>query len=179
MGTIREDYLKEIGMLPKLSYDESEALYTRYLNGEQELFEELLNGNLYRVYPTVIAMNVEEKIFMDAVQEGSYELLKVFTKTKPPVKNLITEMNIAIRRGITSVVTEEQEAKALVQKFTDDLKKVSDAATKFAKENGRAPKPKELAEALQMDEGDIRCMLDMAFPNDSTEADESKEKEEN
>lgn len=180
MGTIREDYLKEMELLPKLSEDETIELYEQYLDGDQKVFEKLVNGNLYRVYPKVVEKNADEKIFMDAVQEGSYALLKVFTEKKPPAEDVMKEILKAIETGIGSVIQEENRAKSALNVFTEDLNKVSEAAVQFAKENGRAPKAEELAKIMGMDEGDVRCMLDLAFPNDSndTDSEENDEKEE-
>mgnify|MGYP001851548413 FL=1 len=144
-------YLREIGKIPLLTYDEELDLAKRILTGDEEAKQKLAESNLRLVVSIAKKYVGRGMLFLDLIQEGNMGLIKAVEKfdyTKG--YKFSTYATWWIRQAITRAIADQARTIRIPVHMVETINKLIRTSRHLLQKNGREPTPEEIAEEMEI-----------------------------
>ena len=144
-------YLREIGKIPLLSYEEELELAKRILEDDEEARQKLSESNLRLVVSIAKKYIGRGMLFLDLIQEGNMGLIKAVEKfdyTKG--FKFSTYATWWIRQAITRAIADQARTIRIPVHMVETINKLIRTSRHLLQQLGREPMPEELAKELDM-----------------------------
>lgn len=144
-------YLREIGRIPLLNYDEELELAKRVLENDEEAKQKLAESNLRLVVSIAKKYVGRGMLFLDLIQEGNMGLIKAVEKFdyKKGFK-FSTYATWWIRQAITRAIADQARTIRIPVHMVETINKLIRTSRHLLQRLGREPSPEEIAEELEM-----------------------------
>ena len=150
-------YLKEIGRIPLLTYEEEVELAKRIEAGDQRAKDQLAEANLRLVVSIAKRYVGRGMQFLDLIQEGNMGLIKAVDKFEHKKGfKFSTYATWWIRQAITRAIADQARTIRIPVHMVDTINKLVRAQRQLVQELGRDPLPEEVAELMNMDVEKVR-----------------------
>ena len=156
-------YLKEIGKIPLLTYEEEKALAIRIANGDEEAVEEMVLHNLRLVVMVAKKYKGCGLPLLDLIQEGNTGLIegaKKFDLSKG--YRFSTYATWWIRQKIGRALSNQSRNIRIPAHIAELTSKIKRAYGPLTQQLGRTPTEEEVAEYIGSDIDKVRVALDMS-----------------
>ena len=173
-------FLKEIGKIPLLTYEEENELAERMLNGDKEAKKQLVESNLRLVVSIAKKYIGRGMHFLDLIQEGNLGLIKAvdkFDQTKG--YKFSTYATWWIRQAITRAIADQARTIRIPVHMVETINKLIRTSRHLLQTLGREPTPEEIAAELEMPVEKVREVLKVAQEPISLETPVGEEDESN
>ena len=153
-------YLREIGKIPLLSFDEELELAKRVINGDEEAKQKLAESNLRLVVSIAKKYVGRGMLFLDLIQEGNMGLIKAVEKfdyTKG--YKFSTYATWWIRQAITRAIADQARTIRIPVHMVETINKLIRVSRQLLQELGREPSPEEIAKEMNMPVERVREIL--------------------
>lgn len=147
-------YLKEIGKISLLSFDEEQELAIKIENGDHSAREKMINSNL-RLVVSVAKRYVKgsKMSILDLIQEGNTGLIKAVGKFDyRKGYKFSTYAMWWIRQAITRAIADQSRTIRVPVHMKETMNKITKISRRFVIENAREPSVTELAELVKISE---------------------------
>ncbi len=144
-------YLREIGKIPLLTYDEELELAKRVLENDEEAKQKLAESNLRLVVSIAKKYAGRGMLFLDLIQEGNMGLIKAVEKfdyTKG--YKFSTYATWWIRQAITRAIADQARTIRIPVHMVETINKLIRTSRHLLQKLGREPSPEEIAEEMEM-----------------------------
>ena len=144
-------YLREIGRIPLLTYDEELDLAKRILKGDEEAKQKLAESNLRLVVSIAKKYVGRGMLFLDLIQEGNMGLIKAVEKfdyTKG--FKFSTYATWWIRQAITRAIADQARTIRIPVHMVETINKLIRTSRHLLQQMGREPTPEEIAAEMEM-----------------------------
>ena len=144
-------YLREIGRIPLLTFDEELDLAKRILEGDEEAKQKLAESNLRLVVSIAKKYVGRGMLFLDLIQEGNMGLIKAVEKfdyTKG--FKFSTYATWWIRQAITRAIADQARTIRIPVHMVETINKLIRTSRHLLQKNGREPTPEEIAEEMEI-----------------------------
>ena len=144
-------YLREIGRIKLLTYDQELELAKRILEDDEEARQELAEANLRLVVSIAKKYVGRGMLFLDLIQEGNMGLIKAVEKfdyTKG--FKFSTYATWWIRQSITRAIADQARTIRIPVHMVETINKLIRTSRHLLQKLGREPTPEELSEELEM-----------------------------
>lgn len=144
-------YLREIGKIPLLTYDEELDLAQRVLDGDEEAKQKLAESNLRLVVSIAKKYVGRGMLFLDLIQEGNMGLIKAVEKfdyTKG--FKFSTYATWWIRQAITRAIADQARTIRIPVHMVETINKLIRTSRHLLQQLGREPSPEEIAEEMEI-----------------------------
>ena len=144
-------YLKEIGGIQLLSYDEETELAKKILDGNEDAKKKLTESNLRLVVSIAKKYLGRGMNFLDLIQEGNMGLIRAVEKfdyTKG--YKFSTYATWWIRQAITRAIADQARTIRIPVHMVETINRVIRTSRHLLQQNGKEPTPEELSKELEM-----------------------------
>ncbi len=144
-------YLREIGRIPLLTYDEELELAKRVLEGDEEAKQKLVESNLRLVVSIAKKYVGRGMLFLDLIQEGNMGLIKAVEKfdyTKG--FKFSTYATWWIRQAITRAIADQARTIRIPVHMVETINKLIRTSRHLLQQMGREPTPEEIAKEMEI-----------------------------
>ena len=144
-------YLREIGRIPLLTFDQELDLAKRILDGDEEAKKELAESNLRLVVSIAKKYVGRGMLFLDLIQEGNMGLIKAVEKfdyTKG--FKFSTYATWGIRQAITRAIADQVRTIRIPVHMVETINKLIRISRHLLQQMGREPTPEEIAKEMEM-----------------------------
>ena len=144
-------YLREIGKIPLLSFEDELDLAKRVLEGEEEAKQKLAESNLRLVVSIAKKYVGRGMLFLDLIQEGNMGLIKAVEKfdyTKG--YKFSTYATWWIRQAITRAIADQARTIRIPVHMVETINKLIRTSRHLLQILGREPTPEEIAEEMEI-----------------------------
>ena len=144
-------YLREIGRIKLLTYDQELELAKKILDGDEEAKQELAEANLRLVVSIAKKYVGRGMLFLDLIQEGNMGLIKAVEKfdyTKG--FKFSTYATWWIRQSITRAIADQARTIRIPVHMVETINKLIRNSRHLLQRLGREPTPEELSKELEM-----------------------------
>ena len=144
-------YLREIGRIPLLTYDEELALAKRILEGDEEAKQKLAESNLRLVVSIAKKYVGRGMLFLDLIQEVNMGLIKAVEKfdyTKG--YKFSTYATWWIRQAITRAIADQARTIRIPVHMVETINKLIRTSRHLLQQLGREPSPEEIAAEMEI-----------------------------
>ena len=144
-------YLKEIGRIPLLSFDEELELAKRVLENDEEAKQKLAESNLRLVVSIAKKYVGRGMLFLDLIQEGNMGLIKAVEKFdyKKGYK-FSTYATWWIRQAITRAIADQARTIRIPVHMVETINKLIRISRHLLQLLGREPTPEEIAQEMEI-----------------------------
>ena len=144
-------YLKEIGRIPLLSFEEELELAKRVLEKDEEAKQKLAESNLRLVVSIAKKYVGRGMLFLDLIQEGNMGLIKAVEKFdyKKGYK-FSTYATWWIRQAITRAIADQARTIRIPVHMVETINKLIRTSRHLLQLLGREPTPEEIAEEMEI-----------------------------
>ena len=144
-------YLREIGRIPLLTFDEEIELAKRVLDGDEEAKQKLAESNLRLVVSIAKKYVGRGMLFLDLIQEGNMGLIKAVEKFnyKKGYK-FSTYATWWIRQAITRAIADQARTIRIPVHMVETINKLIRTSRHLLQMLGREPTPEEIAEEMEI-----------------------------
>lgn len=150
-------YLKEIGRIPLLTYEEEVELAKKIEAGDQRAKDQLAEANLRLVVSIAKRYVGRGMQFLDLIQEGNMGLIKAVDKFEHKKGfKFSTYATWWIRQAITRAIADQARTIRIPVHMVETINKLVRAQRQLVQELGRDPLPEEVAELMNMDVEKVR-----------------------
>ena len=155
-------YLREIGQIPLLSYEEEIDYAQRVLNGEEEAKQKLIESNL-RLVVSIAKKHTNRGLKMlDLIQEGNMGLMKAVEKFEYEKGfKFSTYATWWIRQAITRAIADQGRTIRIPVHMIETINKIKKESRIILQEIGKEPTAEELAEKLELPVEKVKSILEM------------------
>ena len=144
-------YLREIGKIPLLSFEEELELAKLVLDGDEDAKKKLSESNLRLVVSIAKKYVGRGMLFLDLIQEGNMGLIKAVEKfdyTKG--YKFSTYATWWIRQAITRAIADQARTIRIPVHMVETINKLIRTSRLLLQRLGREPSPEEIAQELEM-----------------------------
>ena len=144
-------YLREIGRIPLLSYDEELELAKKVLAGDEAAKQKLAESNLRLVVSIAKKYVGRGMLFLDLIQEGNMGLIKAVEKfdyTKG--YKFSTYATWWIRQAITRAIADQARTIRIPVHMVETINKLIRTSRHLLQQMGREPTPEEIAAEMEL-----------------------------
>ena len=144
-------YLREIGRIPLLTFDEELDLAKRVLEGDEEAKQKLAESNLRLVVSIAKKYVGRGMLFLDLIQEGNMGLIKAVEKFdyKKGYK-FSTYATWWIRQAITRAIADQARTIRIPVHMVETINKLIRTSRHLLQILGREPTPEEIAKEMEI-----------------------------
>ena len=155
-------YLREIGQIPLLSYEEEIDYAQRVLNGEEEAKQKLIESNL-RLVVSIAKKHTNRGLKMlDLIQEGNMGLTKAVEKFEYEKGfKFSTYATWWIRQAITRAIADQGRTIRIPVHMIETINKIKKESRIILQETGKEPTAEELATKLELPVEKVKSILEM------------------
>ncbi len=145
-------YLKEIGRIPLLTFEQEISLAKRVEKGEKEAKKILINSNLRLVVSIAKKYVGRGLTLLDLIQEGNQGLIRAVEKYdwRRGFK-FSTYATWWIRQSITRAIADQARTIRIPVHMVENINRFLRTSRKLMQELGREPTPEEVAKVLDID----------------------------
>ena len=173
-------FLKEIGKIRLLTFEEENVLAERMLNGDKEAKKQLIESNLRLVVSIAKKYIGRGMNFLDLIQEGNLGLIKAVDKfDQSKGYKFSTYATWWIRQAITRAIADQARTIRIPVHMVETINKLIKTSRHLLQTLGREPTPEEIAEELEMPVEKVRDILKVAQEPISLETPVGEEDESN
>ncbi|MFR2534193.1 MAG: RNA polymerase sigma factor RpoD [Clostridia bacterium] len=144
-------YLREIGRIPLLSYEQELELAQKVLEGDEEAKQKLAESNLRLVVSIAKKYVGRGMLFLDLIQEGNMGLIKAVEKfdyTKG--FKFSTYATWWIRQAITRAIADQARTIRIPVHMVETINKLIRTSRHLLQQLGREPTPDEIAKEMEI-----------------------------
>ncbi len=144
-------YLREIGKIPLLTFDEELDLAKRILEGDEDAKQKLAESNLRLVVSIAKKYVGRGMLFLDLIQEGNMGLIKAVEKfdyTKG--FKFSTYATWWIRQAITRAIADQARTIRIPVHMVETINKLIRTSRNLLQQMGREPTPEEIAKEMEI-----------------------------
>ena len=144
-------YLREIGRIPLLTFDQELDLAKRILKGDEEAKQKLAESNLRLVVSIAKKYVGRGMLFLDLIQEGNMGLIKAVEKfdyTKG--FKFSTYATWWIRQAITRAIADQARTIRIPVHMVETINKLIRTSRHLLQQLGREPTPEEIAQEMEI-----------------------------
>ena len=144
-------YLREIGRIPLLTFEEELDLAEKVLQGEEDAKQKLAESNLRLVVSIAKKYVGRGMLFLDLIQEGNMGLIKAVEKfdyTKG--FKFSTYATWWIRQAITRAIADQARTIRIPVHMVETINKLIRTSRHLLQQLGREPTPEEIAVEMEI-----------------------------
>ena len=144
-------YLREIGRIPLLTYEQELDLAKKILKGDEEARQQLAESNLRLVVSIAKKYVGRGMLFLDLIQEGNMGLIKAVEKfdyTKG--FKFSTYATWWIRQAITRAIADQARTIRIPVHMVETINKLIRTSRHLLQQLGREPSPEEIAKEMEI-----------------------------
>jgi len=144
-------YLREIGRIPLLNFDEELVLAQKVIEGDESAKQKLAESNLRLVVSIAKKYVGRGMLFLDLIQEGNMGLIKAVEKfdyTKG--YKFSTYATWWIRQAITRAIADQARTIRIPVHMVETINKLIRTSRHLLQMLGREPTPEEIAEEMEI-----------------------------
>ena len=144
-------YLREIGRIPLLTFEEELDLAKRILEDDEEAKQKLAESNLRLVVSIAKKYVGRGMLFLDLIQEGNMGLIKAVEKfdyTKG--FKFSTYATWWIRQAITRAIADQARTIRIPVHMVETINKLIRTSRHLLQQLGREPTPEEIAKEMEI-----------------------------
>ena len=144
-------YLREIGRIPLLTFDQELDLAKRILDGDEDAKKQLAESNLRLLVSIAKKYVGRGMLFLDLIQEGNMGLIKAVEKfdyTKG--FKFSTYATWWIRQAITRAIADQARTIRIPVHMVETINKLIRTSRHLLQQLGREPTPEEIAEEMEI-----------------------------
>src|SRR5574344_1874742 len=144
-------YLREIGKIPLLTYEQELELAQKVLDGDEEAKQKLAESNLRLVVSIAKKYVGRGMLFLDLIQEGNMGLIKAVEKfdyTKG--FKFSTYATWWIRQAITRAIADQARTIRIPVHMVETINKLIRTSRNLLQQLGREPSPEEIAKEMEI-----------------------------
>ena len=173
-------FLKEIGKIPLLTFEEENQLAERMVNGDKEAKKKLIESNLRLVVSIAKKYIGRGMNFLDLIQEGNLGLIKAVDKfDQSKGYKFSTYATWWIRQAITRAIADQARTIRIPVHMVETINKLIRTSRHLLQTLGREPTPEEIAAELEMPVEKVREVLKVSQEPISLETPVGEEDESN
>lgn len=173
-------FLKEIGKIPLLTFEEENKLAERMLKGDKEAKRILVESNLRLVVSIAKKYIGRGMNFLDLIQEGNLGLIKAVSKfDQSKGYKFSTYATWWIRQAITRAIADQARTIRIPVHMVETINKLIRTSRHLLQTLGREPTPEEIAAELEIPVQKVRDVLKVAQEPISLETPVGEEDESN
>ena len=156
-------YLKEIGKVPLLTWEEENDLAQRMEAGDEDAKKRLAEANLRLVVSIAKRYVGRGMHFLDLIQEGNLGLIKAVEKFdyKKGFK-FSTYATWWIRQAITRAIADQARTIRIPVHMVETINKLLRVSKQLLQEYGREPNADEIAKEMQMSVEKVREIMKLS-----------------
>ena len=156
-------YLREIGRVPLLTFDEELDLAKRILKGDEEAKKKLAESNLRLVVSIAKKYVGRGMLFLDLIQEGNMGLIKAVEKFdyRKGFK-FSTYATWWIRQAITRAIADQARTIRIPVHMVETINKLIRIQRQLLQDLGRDPTPEEIGAQMDLQPEKVREILKIA-----------------
>ena len=144
-------YLREIGRIPLLSYDEELELAKKVLAGDEAAKQKLAESNLRLVVSIAKKYVGRGMLFLDLIQEGNMGLIKAVEKFDYTKRyKFSTYATWWIRQAITRAIADQARTIRIPVHMVETINKLIRTSRHLLQQLGREPTPEEIAAEMEI-----------------------------
>ena len=144
-------YLREIGKIPLLSYEEEIELAKKVLDGDEDAKKRLAECNLRLVVSIAKKYVGRGMLFLDLIQEGNMGLIKAVEKFDyRKGYKFSTYATWWIRQAITRAIADQARTIRIPVHMVETINKLIRTSRHLLQQMGRAPTPEEIAAEMEL-----------------------------
>jgi RNA polymerase primary sigma factor len=153
-------YLRAIARIPRLTPEEERELGALIRLGDQDALRALVEGNLRFVVSYVKRYRGLGVPFLDLIHEGNLGLMEAARRFDPDRNvKFITYAVWWIRQAIAQALSLQSRAFSLPQKLSGVAARLGREVAALTEELARSPTPREIADGLEISEGEVDALL--------------------
>ena len=144
-------YLREIGKIPLLTYEQELDLAKKILEGDEAAKQKLAESNLRLVVSIAKKYVGRGMLFLDLIQEGNMGLIKAVEKfdyTKG--YKFSTYATWWIRQAITRAIADQARTIRIPVHMVETINRLIRTSRQLLQQNGREPTPEEIAKEMDV-----------------------------
>ena len=144
-------YLREIGKIPLLTYEEELDLAQKVLDGDEDAKQKLAESNLRLVVSIAKKYVGRGMLFLDLIQEGNMGLIKAVEKfdyTKG--YKFSTYATWWIRQAITRAIADQARTIRIPVHMVETINKLIRTSRDLLQRLGREPTPEEISKEIEL-----------------------------
>ena len=144
-------YLREIGKIPLLTFEEELDLAKQVLEGSEDAKQKLAESNLRLVVSIAKKYVGRGMLFLDLIQEGNMGLIKAVEKFdyKKGYK-FSTYATWWIRQAITRAIADQARTIRIPVHMVETINKLIRTSRHLLQQLGREPTPEEIAQEMEI-----------------------------
>ena len=144
-------YLREIGKIPLLTYEEEADLAQRIVKGDEEAKQKLAESNLRLVVSIAKKYVGRGMLFLDLIQEGNMGLIKAVEKFDYNKGfKFSTYATWWIRQAITRAIADQARTIRIPVHMVETINELIRTSRQLLQQNGREPTPEEIAKEMEI-----------------------------
>ena len=144
-------YLREIGKIPLLTFEEEAELAQRIVKGDEEAKKKLAESNLRLVVSIAKKYVGRGMLFLDLIQEGNMGLIKAVEKFDYNKGfKFSTYATWWIRQAITRAIADQARTIRIPVHMVETINKLIRTSRQLLQQNGREPTPEEIAKEMEI-----------------------------
>ena len=144
-------YLREIGKISLLTYEQELELAKRILQGDEEAKQKLTESNLRLVVSIAKKYVGRGMLFLDLIQEGNMGLIKAVEKFEYTKGfKFSTYATWWIRQAITRAIADQARTIRIPVHMVETINKLIRTSRHLLQQNGREPSPEEIATEMEI-----------------------------
>jgi RNA polymerase primary sigma factor len=145
-------YLREIGKIPLLTFEEETELAKRSLEGDRKAKDRMAESNMRLVVSIAKRYSGRGLDLLDLIQEGNTGLLRAVDKFDPEKGfKFSTYATWWIRQAITRAIADQARTIRIPVHMVETINKLMRTQRRMTQELNREPTDEELAKELDMD----------------------------
>ncbi len=153
-------YLREIGKIPLLTFEEEQELAQRVLKGDKKAKDKMAEANMRLVVSIAKRYNGRGLDFLDLIQEGNTGLLRAVEKFDPNKGfKFSTYATWWIRQAITRAIADQARTIRIPVHMVETINKLLRTQRRMTQELNREPTIEELAKELEMEISKIEYVM--------------------
>jgi len=144
-------YLREIGKIPLLSFEEELDLAKQVIEGNEEAKQKLAESNLRLVVSIAKKYVGRGMLFLDLIQEGNMGLIKAVEKFDyQKGYKFSTYATWWIRQAITRAIADQARTIRIPVHMVETINKLIRTSRHLLQQLGREPSPEEIAQEMEI-----------------------------
>lgn len=153
-------YLKEIGRIPLLTFEQEVELAKRYEKNDQAAKKKLTESNLRLVVSIAKKYIGRGMSLLDLIQEGNQGLIRAVEKYDwRKGYKFSTYATWWIRQAITRAIADQARTIRIPVHMVETINRFLRISRRMMQDLGREPTPEEIAKAMQVDVTKIREII--------------------
>ena len=144
-------YLREIGKIPLLTFEEEAELAQKIIEGDEDAKQKLAESNLRLVVSIAKKYVGRGMLFLDLIQEGNMGLIKAVEKFDYNKGfKFSTYATWWIRQAITRAIADQARTIRIPVHMVETINKLIRISRQLLQQNGREPTPEEIAKEMEL-----------------------------